>query len=242
MLLTGLVGSVPPLSRAALARRRVAALARGTPVGRTDEPGRQSTRGARTAGAIAAVACLVMLPLPVSVAAATGVAVAVPLIVGRLEPATSRREARRLAAEFPLVADLFAALVLGGAAPTQAVRVISEAFGGPIARRLERVAAALELGIPAQEAWAALATDPVLGSWASAMARTARSGAPVAGVVASLADGARAQQAAAAQQASRQAEVWSVLPLGLCFLPAFVLLGVVPLVGSLASDVLAPLS
>jgi hypothetical protein len=40
----------------------------------------------------------------------------------------------------------------------------------------------------------------------------------------------RAQRRAAAQHRVRQASVWLVVPLGLCFLPAFILVAVVPLV------------
>jgi pilus assembly protein TadC len=48
----------------------------------------------------------------------------------------------------------------------------------------------------------------------------------------------RAARAAAAEAAARKAGVLVVLPLGLCFLPAFLLAGVVPLVVSVLGDLL----
>ena len=49
----------------------------------------------------------------------------------------------------------------------------------------------------------------------------------------------RAEYRSAAEQAARRVGVLAVAPLGLCFLPAFVLLGVVPVVVGLAGPLLA---
>ncbi|MCU1692975.1 MAG: hypothetical protein JWM64_2066, partial [Frankiales bacterium] len=59
--------------------------------------------------------------------------------------------------------------------------------------------------------------------------------------VARLAAEARASATARAEQRARRAGVLAVAPLGLCFLPAFVLLGVVPVVVGLAGPLLASL-
>ena len=239
-LLLGAGPSRPTAPRSALARARVRRLA--VPRGPGTGAASPAPRGVRVAGWVGAAGCLAVLPWPAGLVAALIVVTVVPAVVARLEPTAQRRQAAALAAAFPLVADVFAALVLAGAPPARALRVVTEAFGGPVAARLDGVAAALELGAPAGQAWAGLATDPVLGAWASAMARTAHSGAPIAGVVAGLADQARSAAAAAAAQAAHRAGVWVVLPLGLCFLPAFVLLGVVPLIGSLVGTLLGPLT
>jgi pilus assembly protein TadC len=45
-----------------------------------------------------------------------------------------------------------------------------------------------------------------------------------------LASRLRSRRRAAAEHRVRQAAVWLVVPLGLCFLPAFVLVAVVPIV------------
>ena len=65
-----------------------------------------------------------------------------------------------------------------------------------------------------------------------ALARSATGAAPAA-LLRAVADDADAAARAAAEAAARRAAVTAVLPLGLCFLPAFVLLGIVPLVAGL---------
>jgi pilus assembly protein TadC len=47
----------------------------------------------------------------------------------------------------------------------------------------------------------------------------------------------RSAACAAAEAAARRAGVWVLAPLGACFLPAFLCLGVVPLVLGIAGDV-----
>ncbi|HEX7746632.1 MAG TPA: secretion system protein, partial [Micromonosporaceae bacterium] len=53
-----------------------------------------------------------------------------------------------------------------------------------------------------------------------------------------VADDLRADRAAAAEAAARRAGVLVVLPLGLCFLPAFILAGLVPVIVAVLGDVL----
>jgi pilus assembly protein TadC len=52
-----------------------------------------------------------------------------------------------------------------------------------------------------------------------------------------LAEDSRSAARAATETAVRRAGVWVLAPLGLCFLPAFVCLGVVPLVLGIAGEV-----
>jgi pilus assembly protein TadC len=68
------------------------------------------------------------------------------------------------------------------------------------------------------------------------------SGAPLADMVAAVADDQRRRRRWSAEAAARRAGVQAVGPLVLCFLPAFVLLGVVPVVLSIAAEVLGGLS
>jgi hypothetical protein len=52
-----------------------------------------------------------------------------------------------------------------------------------------------------------------------------------------LAGDLRTAQRGAVEAAVRQAGVWVLAPLGVCFLPAFLCLGVVPMVLGIAADV-----
>jgi pilus assembly protein TadC len=69
------------------------------------------------------------------------------------------------------------------------------------------------------------------------MTRAALSGAPVADVLSRLADDARREVRASSTAAARRVGVQAVAPLGLCFLPAFVFLGIIPVVAGLAGQV-----
>ena len=53
----------------------------------------------------------------------------------------------------------------------------------------------------------------------------------------SLAADSRSAARAQTEVAVRQAEIWVLAPLSVCFLPAFLCLGVVPLVLGIAGDV-----
>jgi pilus assembly protein TadC len=113
-----------------------------------------------------------------------------------------------------------------------------------LARVLRRAADLLALGADPVVAWT-LTPDPradSAGAQVEALLRLARrsaaSGAALAGGVAELADQSRHDAAHAATAAAERAGVLIAGPLGLCFLPAFVCLGIVPVVAGLAGDVL----
>jgi pilus assembly protein TadC len=147
---------------------------------------------------------------------------------------------RRVAADLPFAADLLAAALRAGAAPDVAARCVATAIGGPTGQRLGRVERALRLGARADEAWSSLGDADGTTRVVAAAVRSQHSGAAFAGALARLADDLRADRLIAADAAARRAGVLIVLPLGLCFLPAFVLAGLVPVVVAVLGDVLSP--
>ncbi|MEV7009565.1 type II secretion system F family protein [Streptosporangium sp. NPDC051022] len=161
-------------------------------------------------------------------------------VIRRREPSRLRRERDRVAADLPLAADLMVACLRAGQPITGAVDVTVEAIGGPLGERLAWVSGQLRLGASPEDAWQALADERSLAPLARAMSRAALSGAPVADVLTRLSDDSRQAARAASSAAARRVGVQAVAPLGLCFLPAFVCLGIIPVVASLASDVLLP--
>jgi pilus assembly protein TadC len=96
----------------------------------------------------------------------------------------------------------------------------------------------LALGADPADAWTPALDDPVIAPLARGAKRTARSGAALADIARGLAEEVRAGLADAADAAAQRAAVLVTLPLGLCFLPAFLCLGVVPVVIGLASSLL----
>jgi pilus assembly protein TadC len=170
--------------------------------------------------------------------AAAGVAAVLDRLLRRLEPASVRAERLREAVELPLAADLLAVALRGGAPVERAAAAVADVLPGPLGRRLGRVARLLRLGAPASEAWTQLA--PVAGAerLVRAAVRSADHGGALAGALRRLADDLRADRAVAIEAAARRAGVLIVLPLGLCFLPAFILAGLVPVIVAVLGDVL----
>ena len=72
-----------------------------------------------------------------------------------------------------------------------------------------------------------------LGRLGRALARAQASGAPVVASIERLADDLARAGRAETEERARAVGVKAALPLGLCLLPAFVLVGIVPLVVAL---------
>jgi pilus assembly protein TadC len=113
-----------------------------------------------------------------------------------------------------------------------------------LARVLRRAADLLALGADAGVAWSAPPDLPPgsLDAQTDALLRLARrssaSGVALAEAVAALAAQCRQDAAHTAAASAERAAVLIGGPLGLCFLPAFVCLGIVPVVAGLAGDLL----
>lgn len=165
----------------------------------------------------------------------------------------------RLLADLPLALDLIAACLRGGGTLVSALAAVGAANGGVLGTQLRRAADALAAGADAHTACAPLIAATVARSRAARLSqllgrgprassrwtvmtraavaafdRAQTSGAKPAAALVRLAQRARDEAHAESIAAARRAGVLAVAPLGLCFLPAFLLLGVVPVVlGSL---------
>ncbi|WP_433307299.1 type II secretion system F family protein [Actinoplanes sp. CA-030573] len=172
------------------------------------------------------------------VAAGAAAGVGVDQVLRRQEPAAHRRERLAAVADLPLGADLLAAALRAGAPPDRAAAAVAEALPGPLGERLRRTARSLRLGAEPAEAWAHLAGIDGADRLIAAAIRSSASGGALSGALGRLADDLRADRVAAAEAAAQRGAVLIVLPLGLCFLPAFLLAGLVPVVVSVLQDVL----
>jgi Flp pilus assembly protein TadB len=202
------------------------------------EPG--ASRGIWVAVAVSAVACAVLIGGVPGVLAGIVAAAVGHRVLSRLEPRSVRAARRRTAADLPAAADLLAACLLSGAPMIDAAEAVAGALGGPIAGPLREVAAAIRLGADPADAWRALDSRPELAPIARAIARAMAGGAPLAGALTRLADERRQALRAEASAAARRVGVRAAALLGLCFLPAFVLLGVAPVIASIAATVVLP--
>ena len=151
--------------------------------------------------------------------------------VGR--PATT--DVGSLAAGWELLATC---LECGMPVPAAADAAAARIDGGAGAA-LRRAAGLLELGSAPAEAWRALASVPGLEAFGRAALRSADTGAGLARVARAEATRLRAGLADAAEARAERAAVLVAAPLGVCFLPAFLALGIAPVVIGLAGEALA---
>jgi tight adherence protein B len=170
-------------------------------------------------------------------------------------------ERARLLADLPLALDLIAACLRAGSTVGSGLAAVGTANGGELGRELRGAADALAAGTDVSTACAPLIAATVPRGRTERLARLLRrdsrgsprsrwpamtraavaafdraqtSGARPAAALTRLAERARDEAHAETIAAARRAGVLAVAPLGLCFLPAFLLLGVVPVVlGSL---------
>lgn len=164
--------------------------------------------------------------------------VAVHRVLARREPAADRRRREQVARGLPLAVDLLAVAMAAGAAPSSALRAVAGAVDGPVAEELDAVARGLTVGRDPARVWRDASRRPGLGGLGRAMLRAVESGAAVSDALARLAEDLRATARTEAESRARTVGVRAALPLGLCLLPAFVLVGVVPLVAGMVDALL----
>ncbi|MBO8197841.1 type II secretion system F family protein [Streptomyces smyrnaeus] len=147
----------------------------------------------------------------------------------------TRSAAERAAeAQLPLAAELMAACLAAGAGPERAAEAVGGSLGGPLGDRLARAATELRLGAEPALVWGRFAERPWGVQFARCMERAGVAGVPAVESVTRLAAELRGSRARAAGSRARRAAVLVTGPLGLCFLPAFLTVGVVPVLLGLA--------
>jgi pilus assembly protein TadC len=185
-------------------------------------------RGALCAGSGAALGVAIGgLPTAVAGAVLGGL---VSWLIGRLEPPSARRRRESIERDLPLAVELLAACALAGRPVEASVDVVSSAVGGPLSDLLSEHTARVRLGADPVTEWRAMASHPQVAPLARSVLRSLESGAPVVDTFERLAADSRRARAVALQQRARSVGVRAAGPLGICFLPAFMLVGVVPTV------------
>lgn len=185
---------------------------------------------------LAAVGVLVLVGPPWGLAGAPVAALLVGRVVQRLEPAAVRRRAEAVRRALPDALDLLAAAMRAGHPAEVALASVAGAVGPPLADELGVASSRLAVGVEPSAVWQRLRREPGLDGLGRAFALAERSGMPVARLLERAADDARRERSAAAAGVARAVGVRTAAPLGLCFLPAFFLVGVAPtVIGALSS-------
>jgi pilus assembly protein TadC len=161
------------------------------------------------------------------VVATTGV-----LVLGWIEPRSARRRRQQLIMEVPQALELMAACLGAGLPARTACAAVVRAFEGAVADDLGQVLALQQLGVPDAAAWRTLRDHPQLGLAAADLARSVESGTSMVEGLRHQSEAARGARRGVLQVRARTVGVRSVLPLMMCFIPSFLLLGIVPAVVS----------
>ena len=161
-------------------------------------------------------------------------AIGAPIGLGRLESERDRRRREALERQAADAADLLAACLASGAPVAPSTAAVARALGEPICEPLGALVASLALGADPIDAWRAVGAQPGMSGLSRAVARSLESGAPLTSTLPGIADDLRRESRGQVEAAARAAGVRAVAPLAACFLPAFLLVGVVPIVASLA--------
>lgn len=170
---------------------------------------------------------VLVLPPPISV---TTRLVPIPKAVSRQPEPPRGDDPLSAAASW----DLLSACLRAGLPVANAVRAVLPGLPSSAANGLREVGDLLALGADPVAAWAPAMVHPATASLARGARRSARSGAALAGVAADLAVRVRAEATDEAEACAQRASVLVAGPLAACFLPAFLCLGVLPVVIGLA--------
>ncbi|GAB3199044.1 hypothetical protein GCM10027261_27990 [Geodermatophilus arenarius] len=187
------------------------------------------------------------LVLPVLAGAATALLVggAAGVVLGAVGAVLADRWLRRapgagpapapLAADLPVACDLLGVCLGAGLPVGAALAAVAAAVPGPLGPALADVAGRLRLGAAPRTAWHDV--PPELAGLGRVLVRAGESGAAAVPALRVLAAEARTAARSRAEAGVRRAGVWVLAPLGLCFLPAFVCLGIAPMVIGIAGQV-----
>jgi hypothetical protein len=196
-------------------------------------------RRRRAVGALAAaMAVIAAVPMPWALLLAGSAAVIAFVVLGRFESGATRRRKDELTMQQPEILDLIAAAQEAGTPLRVATAEVAALAPEPSAALLAEVGAHLRVGFSEAEAWQRLARDPVWGATARDLARSARTGEAVAETLHLHAERAREQRRDHLNKKARGVAVYSVGPMMACFLPAFILAGVVPIFAGVVSKYL----
>ncbi len=144
--------------------------------------------------------------------------------------------AKQIARQAPDAVDCLAACLAAGAELWTAMEVVADAFDEPMRGVLRRAVTRHWLGSAYADTLAEMLDEASLAAVARVLLRSVESGSGAARALAAGADQMRRDRTAELERRARSLGVKAVAPLGLCFLPAFVVVAVVPIVGSLLRD------
>ncbi len=196
----------------------------------TGRPGAPPLRQRSAVGVAAGLVLSLVIGGPLGVLAGAVAGAGTTVAMGYLAPKTDVDD---LVRELPDALEFLAVCLEAGLPMSRAVETVADVSPEATAQVLRQVEAHLLLGRAGALAWDELRDHPAWGPAAADIARAERSGTSLIGVLRVHAQDARTQRHELASKKARTVGVKSVVPLMACFLPAFILVGVVPILLSL---------
>jgi Flp pilus assembly protein TadB len=174
------------------------------------------------------LACVVLLGLVVGALVAVPATPLARSAVASLTTAAARRREEQLRAQLPVALDLVVSVLASGRPAVTALEVVGDVSPPPLGPELRAVGERLRSGADPSAVWDVLVAHPALGVVGRSFRRAEQTGSPVASVLATTASDLRRERSARSRERARAVGVRTAAPLGLCFLPAFFCVGIVP--------------
>lgn len=156
-------------------------------------------------------------------------------VVGQLSSTTSRRHEREVLEQLPTALDLMSAALAVGRPPIDAFTMTAHASDAPLGPELRKIAHRLAVSSDHSVVWSGL-EGTALSPVARAFIRAETAGIPIAAVVSTTGEELRRARRSERRSAGARVAVSTTAPLGLCFLPSFFLVAVVPALFSMFTN------
>lgn len=145
----------------------------------------------------------------------------------------SKEQARShlaIEAELPFFGQILAALITAGANLLTALEVVTPLLTSDLQRRAVRTIDLLKVGASPSMAWQEWKEDPVTCDWVGGLVRAQERGRPLANLLRVSAVSLTEHRHRKARMQVSKLGVKLSLPIGICFLPAFIFGAIVPIV------------
>ncbi|WP_067438605.1 type II secretion system F family protein [Nocardioides jensenii] len=184
----------------------------------------------------AALGGVTLVPLPLGGVVAVVAFVAVWVTIARAAPASELRKRQAAARDLPQVVQLLGLVLAAGGSLPEALHQVAAALPGPGTEPLRRADARLGFGMAPVDVWRELSNSPAYERVGRALLRAETSGVPIADVVRRLGLDLAREERARVEDRARTVGVRAAVPLGLLLLPAFLVVGIVPVIASALSS------
>jgi Flp pilus assembly protein TadB len=150
----------------------------------------------------------------------------------RVEPPGVRRRREEIRRDLPQVVQLLGIALGAGASVPSALQQVAVALPGPASDGLRLANARLALGVPPEQVWSELASQSGLAPLGRALSRAESAGVRVADAVRRLGAELASERRLEVEDRARTVGIRAALPLGLCLLPSFLVVGIVPVIAA----------